>query len=228
MIHTIIAPDLKRDADPLLYYTKLFLVFLQGIFKNRDEGDFKWVDDIGKTEILLADQANNYTDTNQPRIITARGPVSFMPMYMDDMITRGTDMVKKRTILVQTSMAFNCIAKFGLEAQKIAFIVAHALSDYYLLLQQNGIHKVIRSISVSPETPSGAVFSPEVVPEGVLVQVSIPFIIRWTTLSGPTDKAAARELQTFINGQRGFNKDETIAKQPQVMKELNPPVNRIA
>lgn len=205
MIHEIIAPPLERHTDPLFYYTKLFIVFLQGIFKNRDEGDFKFNEDANTTEILIADQANGFTDTNQPRIITARGPVSMLPLYMNDMVTRDNLQIKKRTILVQTSMTFNVIAKFGLEAQKIAWIVAHALSDYYLTLQQFGIHKVFRSITVSPETPSGAVFSPEVVPEGVLIQVTVPYVIRWTITQSPTDKFAARELNTYIKNKTGIS-----------------------
>ena len=191
---------LDRNRDHLKYYTMLFIAFLQGYFKQNDQGQFRWSDDLEQTEIVICDQDADLTDKYLPRIVTVRGPSSPLPMWFGDEgepYNNATG-AKKRTILIQSSITFHCIAVTGLEAQQLAYRVYRAIHEYYMTLQRFGIHKVIRSMQISPETPANAVFSPEVISEGRLIMVTVPFIYRNTIVSTPSNFAAARELSLHM------------------------------
>ena len=188
----------ERWKDPLYYFTLLFLSFLQGLFKQREEGRYRWSEDAELTEIIIADQITNTKET-VPRIITARGPAQFITIACDDMLSKSfrTD-ERKRLALISVPMTFNVIAKIGLEAQELAFFVADNIWEHRILLQQHGIHKIDRNFSISPETPTGAVFAPEVVPEGVMVSVVVPFIVRWKSTTVPNDAPKLHEITTYL------------------------------
>ena len=92
---------LDRNRDHLKYYTMLFIAFLQGYFKQNDQGQFRWSDDLEQTEIVICDQDADLTDKYLPRIVTVRGPSSPLPMWFGDEgepYTNATG-AKKRTIL---------------------------------------------------------------------------------------------------------------------------------
>lgn len=191
-------PDvlLDRNEDHLKYYTMLFLAFLQGYFKQQDPGKFRWSPDLESTEVAIVDQANDLTDKYLPRIVTVRGPSIPLPMVFNDEgepYNPATGAVK-RTVLIQSSITFHCIARTGLEAQALAYQVYKAIHGYYKTLQQFGMHKVFRNLQISPETPANAVFSPEVISEGRLIMVTCNFIYRNTTLTTPSNAPAARNL----------------------------------
>jgi len=191
---------LDRNQDHLKYYTLLFVVFLQNYFKLSDVGKFKWSPDIDKTEVLIADQDNGLPDSPLPRVITVRGPSIPLPMTFNDEAEPYNPFIgaKKRTRLIQTSITFHCIARTGLETQELAFKVHRAIDDYYMTLQQFGIHKVFRNAQMSSETPANAVFSPEVISEGRLIMVTYSFIYRNTTVSTPSNAPAAKMFTTNL------------------------------
>jgi len=191
----------ERENDPLYYFTALFLSFIQGIFKQRPEGSYKYSEDENLTEIVITDQVSNTKET-VPRVITVRGPAQFMTMFTDDMTSMSmkTD-ERKRTALISIPMTINCIAKIGPEAQELAFFVSHNIWSHRILLQQFGIHKIDRNFSLSPETPTEAIFAPSVVPEGVMVSIIVPFIIRWTVVTKPNNNPKVRELDIFMRTQ---------------------------
>lgn len=199
-------PDIKRESDPLFYFTLLFLSFIQGLFKLRPSGSYKFSEDEQLTEIIIADQVTAAKET-VPRIITARGPAQFMTMFCDDMTRRSmkTD-ERKRTSLLSIPMTINCIAKSANEAQELAFFVAHNIWTHRILLQQHGIHKIDRNITLSPETPTDAIFAPAVVPEGIMVSVVVPFIVRWTVITYPNDSPKTRQIDSFMRQKLGPNK----------------------
>lgn len=220
LLTQITPQQLERWRDPLYYFTLLWLSFLQGLFKERDEGSYKWSDDDELTEIVIADQITNVKET-VPRIITARGPAQFVTLFCDDMVRRSLKKnERKRTALISMPMTFNIIAKIGVEAQELAFFTAHNIWAHRVLLQQHGIHKIDRNFSMSPETPTGAIFAPEVVPEGVMVSLIVPFFVRWTVTTAPNDAPKLHELDTFIRNRFQPPNLENPAKE--VLTVVNP------
>jgi len=191
-------PDIPRERDPLFFFTLLFLSFIQGLFKQRPEGEYKYSEDENITEIIIADQVTAAKET-VPRIITARGPANYMTLFCDDMVKRSmrTD-ERKRTSLISIPMTINCISKMGVEAQELAFFIAHNIWSHRILLQQHGIHKIDRNFSISPETPTDAIFAPSVVPEGIMVSLIVPFYVRWTVTTVPNNAPKLREIDNYI------------------------------
>ena len=191
-------PEIPRERDPLFYFTLLFLSFIQGLFKQRPEGEYKYSEDENITEIIIADQVTAAKET-VPRIITARGPANYITLFCDDMVKRSLKKdERKRTSLLSIPMTINCIAKLGIEAQELAFFIAHNIWSHRVLLQQHGIHKIDRNFSISPETPTDAIFAPSVVPEGIMVSLIVPFIVRWTVTTVPNNAPKLREIDNYI------------------------------
>lgn len=213
MIH-VRTPDLVLDKheDHLKYYTMLFITFLQGYFKQNKQGKFRWSSDLNQTEIVICDQDNLLTDTQIPRIITVRGPSVPAPMTFNDIgdqYDAATGAIK-RVLLIQSSITFHCIAKTGPEAQNIAYQVMKGINAYYMTLQKWGIHKVMRNIQVSPETPAGAVFNPEIFPEGRLVMATVQFWYLLTMRMTPAEAPAAKSLNLYINSAMGNSIDQEL------------------
>ncbi len=203
VIPTRTAFKVERPRDPLYYFTAIFLSFLQGLFKQRPEGSYKYSEDENLTEIIISDQVSNTKET-VPRIIAARGPSQIMTMFMDDMTSLSMKTEeRKRTSLISIPMTINCIAKIGPEAQELAFFVAHNIWAHRFLLNQWGIHKIDRNFSISPESPTEAIFAPSVVPEGIMVTVVVPFIVRWTVITTPNNNPKVRELENHMKSQLG-------------------------
>ena len=203
---------LDKNKDHLQYFTVLFISFLRGCFSGREQGNIRWCEDMDKTEIVIADQNNMVTDKYLPRIITVRGQTMPLPIMMKDFCEEDpATRAQKRSKLMDTSITFHCIAKLGIEAQYLAQQVQEYIDAYYLVLQKKGIHKINRTMNISPETPANAVFNPEVVPEGVLIMVSCQFWYRHTFTVTPSNLPAAREVENYVSASIGGQQKSTLS-----------------
>lgn len=194
--------------DPYLYYTKVYLSYLQGLFRQFPSGSWKWSDNEEDTEIMITDQAPVPRDRieQRPAIVTMRGPAQFAGMTLDQLrsVDRRTG-AREHTDIVACTMTINCIAKGGLEAQRLGWIVQRHLgiANGKRLLQKYKIFKIADNIGLSGETPPGALVAPEPTPEMVNVCVSSPFFFQWTErvtpLDAPAFEAAEMYMQTALH-----------------------------
>lgn len=193
-----------RGEDPLFHFTRLFVSFLQGLFKQFPNGDYKWSEDEQLSEIVITDQVPVPRDRieQRPAIVTMRGPVQFGNMSLDQV--RNVDArngMKERTDLVACTMSLNCIAKQGLEAQRLGWLVMSSIRNFKTLLQRGGLHKVGDEVSVGPESTPGTMVSPEPDPEMVMVTVQAPCFFQWTVQMTPLDAVNLREIEMHMNVQ---------------------------
>jgi hypothetical protein len=203
---------LDKNKDHLQYFTVLFISFLRGCFSGRVQGDFRWCEDMDKTELVIADQNNMITDKYLPRIITVRGQTTPLPIMIKDFCEENVaTRAEKRSKLMDSSITFHCIAKLGIEAQYIAQQVQEYIDAYYRVLHNMGIHKINRTLSISPETPANAVFNPEVVPEGTLIMVTCQFWYRHTFTVTPSNLPAAREVENYVTAAIGNKEQSTLS-----------------
>ncbi len=170
--------------DPYLYYTKVYLTYLQGLFAQFPAGSYKWSSNEADSEIMITDQSPIPRDRveQRPALLTMRGPAQFAAMTLDQLRTldRRTG-ARQHTDLVACTMTINCIAKNGLEAQRLGWIVQrHILNGKRILQGGNRIHKIAENIACSGETPPGSLVAPEPTPEMVNVVVTSPFFFQWT------------------------------------------------
>jgi hypothetical protein len=193
--------------DPFQFYTKVYLLFLQGLFNQFPSGSYRWTNDPKSSEIMITDQAPIPRDSleQRPAIVTIRGAAQWANMTLDNV--RNVDPVtgkKTRTDLIPCTMTLNCLAGAGPEAQRIGWIVMRHLRTFKELLQRNRIHKVGDNVSISPETPPGALVSPEADAETVNVVVSSPFFFQWTEEVSPTDAHVVQSIEAHIHAQLGL------------------------
>lgn len=193
-------PD-GRGEDPLFHYTRIYLLFLQGLFKQFPPGCYRWAENEEDSEVMITDQAPIPRDRieQRPAIITMRGPAQFANMSLDNMrdVNAKTG-EKERTDLVACTMTINCLAKAGLEAQRIAWIVMRHLRTFKTLIQRSGVHKIGDSVSVGPESPSGSLVQPEPDSELVNVVVQSPFFFQWTERVVPTDAPLVQNIEAHM------------------------------
>jgi hypothetical protein len=187
--------------DPLLYFTQVYLLFLQGLFKQFPSGSYHWSDSEEDTEIMITDQAPIPRDRieQRPALVTMRGPAQFANMTLDQL--RGVNAqtgARDHTDLIPCTMSINCIAKQGLEAQRIGWIVMRHIRVFKRLLQRNNMHKVGDEVSISAESPPGALVSPESDSETVNVVVASPFFFQWNERITPTDSPLVASIEAHL------------------------------
>lgn len=187
--------------EPLYYFTRCFLLFLQGLFEQFPEGAHKWSSDEKLTEIAIHDQVPIPKERveQKPQLVTMRGPAQFANMSLDQM--RNLNLrtgEKERTDLVSCTMTINVIAKNGVEAQRLAWIVMRHVRTFKTALQRTGMHKVGDDVQMSPESPPGSFVSGEVDPEFVLISVFCPFFFQWTEKSRPLDALLLRGIEARL------------------------------
>lgn len=190
-----------RGEDPLQLFTRVYLLFLQGLFKQFPEGSYRWSDDETLSEIVITDQVPIPKDRieQRPAIVAMRGPAQFANLSLDQM--RKVDFktgAKERTDLVSCTMSLNCIGKMGPEAQRIAWIVMSNVRRFKELLQRNGMHRVGEDVQIGPESPPGSIIAGEGDTEAVLVTVYSPFFFQWTDLVTPLFAPRLTEIELHL------------------------------
>lgn len=190
-----------RGEDPLFHFTRVYLLFLQGLFKQFSEGSYRWSDDERLSEICITDQVPIPRERieQRPAIVAMRGPAQFSNLTLDQMRTVDVRTgMKERTDLVACTMSLNIIAKMGPEAQRIAWIVARHIRTFKTLLQRSGLHKVGDDLQVGPESPPGSMVQGESDVEWVMITVHSPFFFQWTEKSTPADAVQVRSIEAHM------------------------------
>lgn len=190
--------------DPLTHYTRVYLLFLQGLFAQFQSGQgcFYWSSDVNDTEISILDQAPIPRDRleQRPALITMRGPAQFANLTLDQL--RDINMMtgeRSHTDLISCTMSINCLAKNGLEAQRIAWIVMRHIRIFKRLLQRNGgFHLVGQMVSIGPESPPGAMVEPDPDPSVVMVTVHSPFFFQWNEIIRPTNASLVNSISAHM------------------------------
>lgn len=165
--------------DRLYLATRAWLIFLQGLFKSRPRGQYKWSENEDETEILIFDQEATDVPPNnlRPIITTVRGSATTAGHARDGVISQ--DFAEENRVYadtIATSMTFNCIAREGVEAQALAYNIMMMIPVFKKsLLRLGKMHWISNNIQVTPETSHGQVYPGSSFPEWRLVRVFVPF-----------------------------------------------------
>lgn len=187
--------------DPFYHFTCVFLAYLQGLFEAMPSGSYQWNEDEKASQIAITDQVPipRTRVEQKPAIITMRGPGQFANLSLDQVRTVDSRTgMKERTDLVSCTMTINCIAKNGVEAQRIAWIVMRHIRQGKTLLQRAGMHKVGDEVQIGPESPPGSMISGEVDPEMVMISVYVPFFFQWTERDTPLDAITMKSAESRL------------------------------
>lgn len=212
--------------EPLLYFTRVYLLFLQGLFEQFDTGSYRWSRDEKLSEISITDQVpipRENVDKN-PAIVTLRGPANAANLSLDQV--RDVDVVtgkKTRADLWSTTMSLNCLAKNDVEAQRIAWIVARHIRTFKTSIQRCGMHKIGDEIQIGPVSPPGSLVSGEAEPEIYAVTVFSPFHFMWKEEDTPLDAVRLRGIEAKLQSALLPPSATTTAGRVEIRNSLRPP-----
>tara|TARA_Y100001938_G_C8082702_1_gene430125 strand:- start:1413 stop:2192 length:780 start_codon:yes stop_codon:yes gene_type:complete len=138
-----------------------------------------------ETELIITDGGSINTDTleKRPAIIISRGPFAYANTSMDQLLSvKASNAKRTHTDLVTGSFVINCISSVGLEAERLASMVARALRIYRRDLQEAGFHLVGNMIRIGQESSPGQILSGDSDEDFVNVPVTFPVYYQdsWT------------------------------------------------
>lgn len=201
--HGPVQPQGMRE-DPLLHYPRLLVKFLQMVFGSFPVGDYRWEEDREKTEIFISLDGTYALTENEgrPQIVVRRGGFRFANLSIDQF--KGHDSATGRvthTDLSQGAVTYNCIAREGLEAQRIAWACSHFTRSLKRSLMRAGFHQIGETVDIGEEEPAQKSF-PDVAAGSVLVRVFVPFFFQDTWSVEPIDKLLLTKLETTLRSER--------------------------
>ncbi len=173
----------------------ILLRFLQDFFYQMPAGDsdlfhFEPGEDQGgteeaETELIISDQGPINTDTveKRPALIVSRGPFAWANTSLDQLLSlsfrSGT---RTHTDLLTGSFVVNCVARQGLEAERLAVLVSKGIRIFRRNLQQAGFFQVGHLVQIGVESPAGALVSGDSDEDFINVPVTFPVFYQesWT------------------------------------------------
>lgn len=171
--------NLLSDAKDIL------LRFLQEFFYQMPRGKNLfhfdpgegWETDELTSELIITDSGAINTDTleKRPAIIVSRNQFSYGNLGMDNFVSSiGTNDKRTHTDLLQGSFTINCLSRLGLEAEKLALMIARAIKIHRRMLQQAGFFQIGQQITIGPESPAATIYPGGSDEDYVMVGVTFP------------------------------------------------------
>jgi len=196
-----IATEARVQTPELaVYFKRACLVFLQQIFSQRAQGDFKYDEDETKTDIFIGDQksVNLKASALKPSIITVRGPISGIDLGTGNSGIETRDMRTGNRMYNGFSMGsvgLSCYSREGTEAERVAQLVFNAFRYFKPYFGEVGLFQV-RSLNLGSEATieSGVEDELSMVP----VYISLQAEERWSLSS--TDGVKLRDILIDVKG----------------------------
>lgn len=179
-----INPDLGffNPDDRLLTATRAWLMFLQGLFKSRPEGYYKWDPNPNETEIIITDRepSDSENKSTRPIISTSRGPAVWSSTSLNQQMQPAFG--SEKTVysdLIGCSVTISVVAREGLEAQNLAYTIFRMIPVFKAsILRLGRMHAIGNNISLTQETGKQAIVPGSSTPEWKMVQLIVPFYIQ--------------------------------------------------
>jgi hypothetical protein len=189
-----------RTPEVAVYFKRACLVFLQSIFSQRQEGDFKYDEDESRTDIFIGDQksVNLKASALKPSIVTVRGPISGMDMGTGNSGIESRDMKTGNRMyngLSMGSVGLSCYSREGTEAERLAQLVFNAFRYFKPYFGEVGLFQV-RSLNLGAEATIEQGVEDEL--SMVPVYVSLQAEERWSLSSN--DGIKLRDILIDVKG----------------------------
>lgn len=171
--------DVGLDNDPMYYLQRLFVYFLQNLFRDYPEGcGMRWSPNEEISELVIsAEKPELDAVEKRPHITCVLGGAQFTGLGLDQLqMESNIDGQRTHTDLVPMNMGYHCQAKSGLHARRIGWNAA--LSTVQLkriLMRVGGLFHVDSKVRIGPEGQITQYAGPSV--ESPLVEVIsiVPF-----------------------------------------------------
>jgi hypothetical protein len=167
------------DNDPMYYLQRLYVYFLQNLFRDFPEGcGLRWKPNEEDTEIrITAEKPKPEAVEKTPHIICVLGSSRWTGLGLDQLQTqRASDGQRTHTDLMPVQMIYHCQAKSGTHARRMAWnasLWTNALRR--ILMRAGGLHHVGVQHDISPEGPLTQFVGNQPDSELIEVRVNVPF-----------------------------------------------------
>ena len=194
--------------------TRAWLLWLQGLFKNRPIGHHRWSENITETEIIISDHnpASMEPSNKRPCIYTTRGPASWSSSSINQVRKPafGLDQETVYSDLIGCSTTISVVAREGLEAQDLAYTIFRLIPVFKTSIMRLGrLHAIGNNINLGQETKQGQIVPGSSSPEWKMVQLVIPYYIQ-DTISSSGEKdfySIVRSVNLHMGLKDGFEND---------------------
>lgn len=171
--------DNDLAEDPMLQLTRIFVYFLQNLFRAAPEGQgLKWNPSEETSEIIISDQKPLLDAVEKkPHIICVLGASQWGRLGLDQMLRQNMDTGERtHTDLMSMSVTYNCMTKEGLHARRVAWFASYFTNVYRrIIIKGGGLHDVGTNHTISPESPPNAYVGPSSTEKLASVSVTVPF-----------------------------------------------------
>jgi hypothetical protein len=198
--------SVERGDNPIVFATRLYVQFLQGLFNFNPPGHYHWEPDRETSEILITGEAPLNTDVagKRPAITVVIGPYNYQGLGIDNLMSFDTATDRKvRSDLISGHLVVYALAERDIVAQHLAHLAVQGTRINQRLLEgKGGFHQICRPApSVNSPSPPGALVAGD--PQGlVMVQANIPFSLQWTWATTPIAPPNKRDLSMVTQERR--------------------------
>jgi hypothetical protein len=181
---SVASPDVTFPIieDRLYYAERAMVLWLQGLFRTRGIGDYRWHSNPDETEILITshDPADPERTNKRPNIVVSRSHMSYagssMGQVSESSFTRDT---ATYTDMIQGQFLLTVIAQTGPEAQGIAYSLTRLIPLFRGVLNRLGrMHILPGRMSITPESQYAEVSQGAQAPRRKAVMVALPVSIQ--------------------------------------------------
>jgi len=167
------------DNDPMYHLTRVFVYFLQNLFRDFPEGcGMQWKPGQETSELTISDEKPDLEAVEKrPHIICVLGASRFSGLGLDQMQSiRASDGQRVHTDLIPMSISYHCQAKTGMHARRLAWNAAlWTVALRRIIMRVGGLFQVGTTPMISPEGPITQFTGPKVESELIEVIVNVPF-----------------------------------------------------
>jgi hypothetical protein len=165
--------------DPFYFLQKLFVYFLQNLFRTFPAGyGMRWDPDTTTTELVISADKPQLSDVEVlPHVTCILGSGQWGNVGMDQLqALRSFDAQRTHTDLMSMTMSYHCQAKEDMDAQRIAWNTSFYTNVFRRLIHQAGsIHHLAPNHSISAVSGPTAFTGSKAENEIVSVVVTVPF-----------------------------------------------------
>jgi hypothetical protein len=172
--------SLSLAEDPMLQLTRVFVYFLQNLFREAPEGwGMRWRPDEENTELLITDQKPRLDAVEKkPHITCVLGESQWAVLGIDQlqkmkMMSNGE---RTHSDLISATISYHCQAREGMHARRLAWNASYFTNVYRrVIIKGGGLHQVGMKHSITPESGPSVYTGPLSEEKIISVVVTIPF-----------------------------------------------------
>lgn len=165
--------------DPFYFLQKLFVYFLQNLFRTFPAGyGLRWDPDETTAECMITAEKPTLSEIEKlPHITCILGAGQWNNVSMDQLqALRSSDARRTHTDLMSMTMSYHCQAKEDLDAHRLSWNASFFTNVFRRLIHQAGsIHHVAPNHHISAVTGATAYSGAKAENEIVAVVVTVPF-----------------------------------------------------